>query len=106
MTHSHLYIRVRKHRNKHTIAWEDCEVFRYDSNNGIGLRTRDRFSDVLCFISGEDIGVTVDTDPQTCIARATPIFQMVLKAHNEAISLGISLGRKAKMDEIKTAMEL
>ncbi len=77
--------------------WDDCEVLRYGSNNGVVLKHvppgRPQLSDVLCFIDGDNLGVDQSTDPEIAKDRARPIFKEIIKTHNRTVEAAMKKGR-------------
>ncbi|QGH74966.1 hypothetical protein MAL1_00220 [Bacteriophage DSS3_MAL1] len=89
------------------IKWEDCEMDRYDSNNGIVLRDMRRkpFGDVMFYIDGADIGfVKTDHGPEV-LERAEPIFKTMLSIHNRAVREGKRYGRRQAKNEFRRWLE-
>ncbi|MFU1607356.1 hypothetical protein ACM25O_13305 [Sulfitobacter pontiacus] len=95
-------------RHNEPIPWADCEMDRYDTNNGVVLRHRPthdhRYGDVLFYIDGADLGLDVQDGPEIALPRAQPLFEVMLKAHNEALERGKGLGRAAAQAEMRMAL--
>ncbi|QJA43025.1 hypothetical protein [Phaeobacter phage MD18] len=89
------------------IKWEDCEMERYDTNNGIVLRNMRQkpFGDVMFYLDGADIGFAkTDLGPEV-LERAEPIFKTMLDIHNRANRAGKRYGRRQAKNEFRRWLE-
>ena len=97
-------------RRTHPLSWTDCEMARYDTNNGVVLRyrpTRDhRDGEVLFYIDGAHLGLDYDDGADKALPLAEPIFKVMLQAHNEALEYGKQLGRAEAQAEMRMALGL
>lgn len=84
------------------IDWADCEVIRYENNNGVVLKHKNY--GVIFFLSGADIGVNRNNPDGIAIGRALPIFNTMITIHNRATVLSEKRGYYQAQNDIKRAL--
>lgn len=86
--------------------WDECTIDRYESNNGIVLMHHRQpwLSDVLFFISGEDIGNEPTDSVDEARQRAEPILRTMLQVQNNAVKHSRENGYKAAQADIRKAL--
>jgi len=81
---------------------DNCKIERYNSNNGIVLRSK--AGDVLFYIQGEDIGILPTTSDDIAFSKAAVMFKVLLKTRRMFYTEGYNCGWRDKHDQIKNAI--
>lgn len=89
------------------IKWEDCEMQRYESNNGIVLRRKAAgpFADIYFYIDGDVLGFAPTDQGPEVLKRAEPLFRTMLNIHNNANRRGKAYGRRQVKNEFRRWIE-
>lgn len=85
-------------------SMHECIIDHYsDTNNGVVLRCH---NDVIIYIDGGVLGVNSTNKLETVKARAHPIFEQMIKMHNEAFVEGLIRGEEVTKASIRKALGL